>query len=98
MLLSVGSGLICLAACMAPGPRMPILFYNKCGTLPLPCWEKNHRIFKGRLRNIITLLSDIQCLAIMWAYASLPLTTVPNILLFSSFKDLLFLKYRRPSI
>ncbi|KAL4194662.1 hypothetical protein AMTRI_Chr05g69620 [Amborella trichopoda] len=60
--------------------------------------ESNLRIFEGRSRDITSLLSDIQRLAVMWAYASLPLTIVPNLLLFSSFKDLLFLKHPRLAI
>ncbi|KAL4181166.1 hypothetical protein AMTRI_Chr12g235830 [Amborella trichopoda] len=54
--------------------------------------ERNLEIFEGRSRDILTLLSVIYSIAIMWAYASLPLMAVPNLLLFSCFKDLLYLE------
>ncbi|KAL4196829.1 hypothetical protein AMTRI_Chr04g248210 [Amborella trichopoda] len=70
--LQYGSGSI---VWLAPGPIMPIFFFNRCG--------RNLRIFEGRFRDIMTLLSDIQS---------------PNLLLFSCFKDLLFLKCRQLSL
>ncbi|KAL4178667.1 hypothetical protein AMTRI_Chr13g116230 [Amborella trichopoda] len=77
-----------------------IVIFGGLRLLPLfgPCGKRNFRTFKGRSRDIFTLLSNIQRLAVMWAYTSLPLMAIPNLLLFSSFKDLLFLKHRRPFI
>ncbi|KAL4195953.1 hypothetical protein AMTRI_Chr04g243660 [Amborella trichopoda] len=85
---------------------MPIFFYNNFGPHPLPFWVvtfgelllPNLRTFEGCSKDSSSLIFDIKHLAIMWAYAFLPLTAVPNLLIFSSFNDLLFLKHRRSSI
>ncbi|KAL4182292.1 hypothetical protein AMTRI_Chr12g275250 [Amborella trichopoda] len=87
------------------GHMRPICFHNNYGPHPLPFWvvtfrelPLNLRTFEGCSKDSSSLISNIQRLAIMWTYAFLPLTTVPNLLLFSSFNDLLFLKQRRSLI
>ncbi|KAL4181869.1 hypothetical protein AMTRI_Chr12g273180 [Amborella trichopoda] len=81
MLLPFGSG---LTAWLAAQPMvLRCQYFSSTSLEPLLCLAGSNLLtFKGRSRDIIPLLSDIQRLVIMRAYASLPLTAVPNLLLF----------------
>ncbi|KAL4194664.1 hypothetical protein AMTRI_Chr05g69640 [Amborella trichopoda] len=100
MLLPFGSGLTaCLAWPLVSGGQYLSSTSMETPFALLGCnlWRTTIAASLWTL-DITSLLSDIQHLAVMWAYASIPLMAIPNLLLFSSFKDLLFLKHRRPAI